>query len=122
MFHVPNKFRLKNHPFFGSDDSYGNNGVFFIPIEKDIKAQVIASDGEGWEHVSVIIIEIGKSRTPTWEEMCILKDVFWDEEDTVIQFHPPKSEYVNNNDNCLHLWRKIGFDYPLPDSLLVGVK
>ena len=122
MFHAPNKHRLRNHSFLGSDDSYGNNGVFFVPIDKKIIAQVIASDGEGWEHVSVVILEDGEEQTPTWDEMSAVKDIFWDKEDTVIQFHPPQREYVNNHTNCLHLWRKTGYDFPLPDSILIGIK
>jgi len=122
MFHTPNKYRLKNHPVLGSDETYGNNGVFLIPIETNILAQVIASDGLGWEHCSIIVIEDGNKETPTWEEMCKIKNLFWDEEDAVIQFHPPKSQYVNNHENCLHLWRKIGFDFPLPDTSMIGIK
>lgn len=79
---------------------------------------VIASDGMGWEHVSVSL----PSRCPTWEEMCYIKNLFWDETDTVIQYHPPKSEYVNAHPYCLHLWRKIGYEFPLPESIMVGPK
>ena len=124
MFHVPNKYRIRGCSLLSSDDSFGNNGAFLVPlnIENNINAQVIVSDGEGWEHVSVVIIDNRMPETPTWDEMCIIKDMFWDEEDTVVQYHPPKSEYINNNENCLHLWRKIGFDFPLPDSTLIGIK
>ena len=53
--------------------------------------------------------------------MCFVKDLFWDETETVIQFHPPRSEYVNNHNFCLHLWRhKEG--HRLPPSILVGLK
>lgn len=43
------------------------------------------------------------------------------EEETVVQFHPPESEYVNNHLYCLHLWKP---PYPviLPPSIMVGVK
>jgi hypothetical protein len=72
---------------------------------------------EGWEHVSVSTAR----RTPNWREMCFVKDLFWDAEECVVQFHPPKSEYVNNHPLVLHLWRqKAGF--PMPPSILVGVK
>jgi hypothetical protein len=77
-----------------------------------------ASDGYKWEHVSVSTHD----RIPTWEEMCFIKDLFWDAEDTVIQFHPPKSEYVNQHPYTLHLWRPIGAEIPRPDSILVGIK
>lgn len=52
-----------------------------------------------------------------------VKELFWDDEDVVIQFHPKKSEYVNNHAGCLHLWQCIdGRDQPTPPSILVGIK
>jgi len=123
MFHVPEKSRITNtlHPL-ATNSSFGNNGAFQIELGSDTYAHIIASDGMGWEHVSVHIEEYKKSETPTWDEMCLIKNTFWDEEDCVIQFHPPKSEYVNQHENVLHLWRKIGFEQPLPDSILIGLK
>jgi len=51
-----------------------------------------------WEHLSVTVRRDGKQaeRTPTWAEMCWLKDLFWDKTDCVMQLHPPEAEYVNN--------------------------
>ena len=74
------------------------------------------------EHVSIHAIENKKQETPTWDEMCFVKDIFWDEEDLVVQYHPPKSEYVNNHEHVLHLWRPIGLQIPLPPSILTGIK
>lgn len=57
--------------------------------------------------------------------MCKLKDMFWTEDEAVVQFHPPKSEYVNNVKNCLHLWKpieKYSGKSPLPPNLFVGLK
>ena len=34
-----------------------------------------------------------------------IKDIFWGDEEDVIQFFPKKSEYVNLVNNCMHLWR-----------------
>jgi hypothetical protein len=71
----------------------------------------------GWEHVSVSL----PNRTPNWREMCFIKDVFWDEKDVVIQYHPKKTEYVNRHENCLHLWRPVLDDrIPTPPKELVG--
>ena len=121
-FEVPEKFRLKTGAL-GSDSSYGNNGVFSILIKNKCTGEVrllhvIASDGEDWEHVSVSLPD----RCPVWEEMRIMKDLFWGDEDTVIQIHPPKSDYVNNHQYCLHLWRPTKRDIPLPPSAMVGYK
>lgn len=77
---------------------------------------VIASCGGGWEHVSVSLAR----RCPTWEEMCMVKDIFWGEEECVVQFHPPRSEYVNRHPYCLHLWKKIGEEYETPPKEYVG--
>ena len=85
------------------------------------KRTIIASWGAGWEHVSIN----DKRVTPSWEEMCELKEVFWKDEECVVQYHPPKSEYVNNLSHCLHLWRpieKFNGKLPIPNSLLVGIK
>lgn len=116
MFHVPNKYRLRTG-VMGSDDSFGNNGLFIIP-HTTYELQVIASDGEGWEHVSVSL----RNRAPNWEQMSYIKSLFWDDEDCVVQYHPPKSEYVNNHNFCLHLWRPIDKEIPMPPSILVGYK
>jgi hypothetical protein len=64
---------------------------------------VIAGDGGGWDHVSVQVLE-GK-RTPTWAEMCWVKDTFFYAHEAVMQLHPPQAEYVNNHPYVLHLWR-----------------
>ena len=120
MFHVPEQFRLTDagNPL-ASDSSYGNNGCFtFYARRKDSVIRVIASDGMGWEHVSVS----RPDRCPSWEDMCLVKSLFWDEEDCVIQYHPPKSQYVNNHPYCLHLWRPVGIELPMPPSMMVGIK
>jgi hypothetical protein len=116
-FKVPNKYRVREGRM-ASDESFGNNGAFIVSLRHKQDVFVIASDAFGWEHVSVS----RRDRCPTWEEMCQIKDQFWDAEDCVVQFHPPASEYVNNHPRCLHLWRQIGSEFPLPDSLLVGIK
>jgi hypothetical protein len=118
-FHVPEKFRFQSpgHSLH-STSAIGNNGAFLVRLRHGQSVFVIASDGEGWEHVSVS----RQDRCPTWDEMCQVKALFWDDEDCVIQYHPPKSEYVNNHPYCLHLWRPLRAEVPLPDSFLVGVK
>ena len=70
---------------------------------------VFGFDESGWEHVSVSPY---KGKMPTWDDMCAIKDIFWDDEEAVIQIHPKKSEYVNVKDNCLHLWRHKSIELP----------
>lgn len=104
----------------GSDESAGNNGAFIFPMGELEMVRFIASDGYGWEHVSISLC----TRCPTWEEMCYFKDLFWDDDDFVVQMHPPKSVYVNNHPYCLHLWRKAGTNdfCERPPSVLVGIR
>lgn len=109
--------RLKNGSY-GSDRSFGFNGVFFLPMESGLVFKVICSDGMGWEHVSVSLPD----RCPTWDEMCWIKNQFWDGHETIMQLHPPESEYVNNARFCLHLWKPTTRMIPLPPSILVGIK
>jgi hypothetical protein len=118
-FRVPEQYRIRSHPKLGSDATYGNNGAFMFPGPAMRDLFAIASDGEGWEHVSVSIP--GRpNKTPSWEEMAAVKDLFWGPEDEVAQFHPKRSEYVNHHEGCLHLWRPIGRTIETPDAGLVG--
>jgi hypothetical protein len=118
-FKVPEKYRLKEGRM-ASDESFGNNGVFQIPVNDSYLLNVIASDGNGWEHVSVSL----PNRTPTWDEMCLIKNEFWGDEDLVIQFHPQKSQYVDCHPHCLHMWRVCDSNnyVALPDPLMVGFR
>jgi hypothetical protein len=110
------RYRQTTGPM-ASDSSFGNNGAFLIKAPgSHVELRVIASDGAGWEHVSVSL----PARCPSWDEMSFIKSLFWGEEETVIQYHPPASQYVNNVKYCLHLWKPSGVDIPLPPSVLVG--
>ena len=75
---------------------------------------VIASNGGGWDHVSVTIKS--GNRCPTWEEMCSIKDMFFLPEECVLQYHPAKKDYVNIHQYCLHLWRPQNQQIPIPDN------
>lgn len=128
----PEQFRLTREgarkrgisELFGSDESYGANGMFFIPFAK-VTLRVIASDGTGaespdeaWEHVSVTL----PNRCPTWEEMCFVKHLFWPRDQACVQFHPAEADYVNNHPFCLHLWRPVNGEMRMPPAILVGLK
>lgn len=91
------------------------------------------SDIFKWEHVSVS----GPHFCPNWAEMCWVKDQFWPDYETVVQFHVPKCDHINIAKTCLHLWRlKPGTvhiadvtdrnlrltEMPRPPSIAVGPK
>lgn len=115
MFRVPERFRVQVPGYPPGDEQ---NGCFVVKVKHGQVLRIIASNGMGWEHVSVS----RSDRIPTWDEMCQVKAMFWEPEDCVIQYHPPESEYVNNHANCLHLWRPIDVAIPTPPSLLVGFR
>ena len=112
------------HGDFSTPAGSGFNGLFRIargPCGAPLR--IIASEAslkgsQGWEHVSVS----APNRCPNWTEMCFVKDLFWDDEECVVQFHPPRSEYVNNHPYVLHLWRNVDFEFRTPPAIMVGVK
>lgn len=95
----------------------GFSGEIALPTWR---GSVICSTGAGWEHVSVSPYK--RRITPSWDDMCKIKDAFWKDDEAVIQIHPAKVDYVNNMPNCLHLWRCTYKDMVLPPSILVGIK
>lgn len=98
----------------------GANGAFMIDSPDGVALQIIASDGGGWDHVSVTPRH--KKRCPTWEEMTFVKDLFFDAEEVVYQLHPARSQYINNHDYVLHLWRPQQDPIPTPPGWMVGIK
>lgn len=90
------------------------NGAFKINYQGTY-FRVIASNGGGWEHVSVS----HDNRVPSWEVMCKIKDMFFEEDEVVMQLHPKKEDYVNIHNNCLHLWRPIKEEIPTPPKFMV---
>lgn len=101
--------------FGGSGDE--TCGLFRIPSPIDRRLMVvIASSGMGWDHVSVS----RQNRCPNWPEMDYVKDLFFRDDETVMQLHVPRSEHVNFHPHCLHLWRPVDGDIPRPPAYLVG--
>lgn len=91
---------------------YGGMGT--VKIGSWTGSVIWGSDEDGWEHVSVAPFD--RTVTPTWDDMCKLKDIFFEDDEMAIQIHPRKSEYVNMVENCLHLWR------PKDEALLEGLE
>lgn len=125
MFKAPaeiERHRVLTGPY--KSPSNATFGSFRVPLKYShggrVELTILAYDGEqdGWEHVSIST----QKRCPTWEEMCRVKSWFWDDEDCVMQLHPPKSEWISMHPYCLHLWRPIEKDIPRPPNIAVGVK
>lgn len=98
-------------------------GMFRIPGPTGRDLLVMASAGDEatnilWEHVSVSL----PNRCPNWPEMDFVKGLFWDDEEAVMQLHPPRSRWISNHPYCLHLWRPLRDAIPLPPDIAVGVR
>jgi hypothetical protein len=106
----------QTHPALGFSDAGANWGYFEKGPLRIISSGVDTK--HGWEHVSVSC----ENRTPTWDEMCRVKKLFWRDDETVVQFHPKESECIEDMPYCLHLWKKVGIEYELPPGILVGVR
>lgn len=117
------KYRIKNAGKFNT----GNGercGAFLVPFEAG-ELVIIADDGQrpgeisGWEHVSVHWRNQRGMAVPIWTAMVKVKDLFWSSDECVIQYHPPKSNYVNTHPCTLHLWKQCGQEFILPPVELV---
>ena len=88
-----------------------------FPDKKFQGTLVIGFNENGWEHVSVS--SYNKRQLPDWDIMCRLKEIFWEDEEMVVQIHPKKSEYLHGVgtiggdklENVLHLWRPADGDW-----------
>lgn len=124
-FHHLDKYRTQDFP-----SPLGATFGCFEIHHAGMHLRIIASCGDeddeddvnrDWEHVSARAMDpvFHKERVPNWAEMCFLKDLFWDAEECVVQFHPPKSEYVNTHGCVLHLWKWRRGEFPRPPRILV---
>lgn len=118
------QFRVRTGVMGSGPNNTG--GAFFVPCGTT-KLVIIASSGDAsiginWEHVSARAENHRGQRQPTWAEMCFAKDLFWADDECVVQYHPPKSDYVNQHPFVLHLWRPTVEALPRPPSIAVGIK
>ena len=97
-----------------SNSTYGNNGAFMIKY-KSRTYKVITSDQGGWDHVSVSL----PNRVPTWKEMCTIKDMFFEDNEVAVQYHPAKESYINDHSFVLHMWRCQDTAMPMPPLMFV---
>ena len=111
------KCRLKERErqYYGKNGD-NHNGMFKVFVNGK-SFFCIVSNGGGWEHVSVSMTN--QKRCPSWEEMCAIKDIFFEPEEVVVQYHPKKSDYVNNHPYCLHLWRPLNTEIVTPPKIYV---
>ena len=108
---IKNNFRVT----ITEENPEGISGNIIFP---HWRGTMVFSWGAGWEHVSVAPFK--RSYTPSWDDMCKVKEIFWTDDEAAISIHPAKKNYVNNVPNCLHLWRCTYKEMILPPTVLVG--
>ncbi len=93
--------KYKPEDFIVNDDNTLAFGGEYYDTNTNRTLNFMMSIQGGWEHLSVSM----PSRTPTWDQMCTMKEIFFDDEEECVEYHPRKSEYINAHPHCLHIWR-----------------
>ncbi|MDE6832794.1 MAG: hypothetical protein K2J39_00885 [Ruminococcus sp.] len=74
-----------------------------------------ATWNDNWEQVYIS----RASNRPKWEELCETKEIFWNDDECVIQYIPSASMHTNEYNNCLYLWKPVGVKIPIPPKILI---
>ena len=90
--------------------SMGEDGMALDAPMLSMGGKVIASWGGHWDHVSVS----GTIGCPTWGEMDLIKSIFWNENEVVMQLHVNDGRKTNHHPYCLHMWKPQKRAIPLP--------
>ena len=100
--------------------SLGNDvgGCFKVKSEsrQGTVLAVVASSAEGWDHVSVST----PLRCPNWAEMEQIKRLFFKEDEVAMQLHVKPDNHISVHNFCLHIWRPIYAQIPMPPSWMVA--
>jgi len=92
------------------------HGAFALRSPTDAgELLVLASNGLGWDHVSVS----RRDRIPNWTEMDAVARLFFRDDETAMQLHVPAVDHKNVHPRCLHLWRPQRKAIPRPPAIMV---
>ena len=108
----------KNGYIFIKKEGQDGFGGSFYDRKTRCHLNFIMSWGGGFEHCSVSM----PTRCPSWDQMCAIKEAFWQDDECCMELHPAKKDYINNHPYCLHIWKPINQEIPMPPSLMVGKK
>lgn len=100
-------------------EEVGPRGFFILPNPRTMKGMYIliqADNLQGWEHISIAIPS--ENRWPTIEELNWIREFFWDTDERLVQFHGK----LKKNEFCIHLWKPIDQELPVPPSFMAGTK
>jgi hypothetical protein len=101
---------------YGGNGDNGNGVFRFMSCDDGYPLVVIASSGEGWDHVSVS----RRDRVPSYAEMEQIAKLFFKDDEAAVQYHVPAKDHVNCHPNCLHWWRPNVEPLPRPPGFMIG--
>lgn len=99
---------------------YGSawDGLKIAFVIGDRRYCCIASWNMGWDHVSVHMEMLKGAATyeqiPLWDDMCIVRGIFFKPHEWAMQLHPPESKNISAHNEVLHLWRPQKKSIPKP--------
>ncbi len=96
----------------------GFHALWTDPVDRRVYS-IILSWGGGWEHFSITPFK--NDKTPSWDFMCKMKEMFFRDDEACVEYHPKKEDYVNDLPHCLHIWRPLEEKLPTPPSIYVGI-
>lgn len=117
--HEIDKYRDKSARVIAHFGGIGDHetGIFDVPSTIDRQAlRVIASAGEGWDHVSIS----RPNRCPNWPEMEQIKRLFFKDDEAAFQLHLPVDDHISVHPYCLHIWRSHVGAIPMPPKWMVA--
>jgi hypothetical protein len=112
--HTLDRYRITDaealaHTGGWAGDAAHGSFVITSPID-GAKMVIIASNDEGWDHVSVS----RKNRVPNWAEMEYVARLVFRDDEMAMQLHLPGDLHINIHPNVLHWWRPHDQPIPLP--------
>jgi len=115
----PEQFRAKVGTLIGTkvDPKYlskdGEHGFFLVKMSSDVEASVFTEQLEPEKEIAWFKIFDYKDsrggRTPTWAEICKVKNIFWPNEEMVYINMPAEGNWhkIEKYGNSVVLWKNI---------------
>ena len=93
--------------------------ITHVVDNRDRQLCVIASWGGHWDHASVHATRLSVAGsamnvTPTWDEMCFVKQLCWQDDEWALEYHPAREDNINVHENTLHIWKPQSKSFPKP--------
>lgn len=97
-------------------DADSEDGFFVVKNHGFREINVVVSTEGGWDLVSVMT----RGSSPTWDEMCLVREIFFRDDETAIQYSVPKPERISTHKFALHWWRPHTLELPRPPRELIA--